>query len=309
MVKATGISSPDEVTDIQVAYADGIPLVNYHSWYDPTTGLGYPLASCKSKKVTRLDNNGFTFHVDCTFSTEPSQSGKDGPEDEQSSSPSPPPAGVSEIPAQISRAIVGREIVLYEAPAVDVQGQSIGAGGIPVSTRLMPSAGNRLQEEFEAPVTRMKPLLQYTITQFEDSFSDQKMMDRCFKVNDEEWRGFQAGSCMITAINAVKQRVQMDSGPEDKFRVSYTVMYDDYSVRDNNNNELFVGHNCALPLISRSFLEGDDVKYFVQEGTGMGNLGLIDSLGAAKPQADQQKAPDYVRFDTVDSIEFDFLPQ
>ena len=308
LVEATGITSPDDVTDIQVAYASGIPLVNYNTWYDPSTGLGYPLAICKSKSVKRLDNNGFLFHVDVTYATEQPQGGaSNGPEEE--TSPEPPPVDVTDISPQISRSITGREIVLYEAPAYDNTGSHLGpTEGLPITTRIMPSNGNKLQERFEAPVTRTKPLLNLSITQFEDTFTNQTMMDRCFKVNNASWAGFASKSCMITNISAVKQSVQMSTGEAEKYRVTYTIVYDDYTVTDSDGNSLFVGHSCALPLISRTYLEGDAVKYFVQEGTGIGNVGLITASGTAKDEADQIKAPDYVRFDTVDEISFSFLP-
>lgn len=308
LVEATGIVSPDQVTDIQVAFAAGIPIVNYHTWYDPTTGLGYPLAVCKSKSVKRLDNNGFLFHVDVTYATEPPKGDKsNGPE--QESVPQTPPNDVTDITPQVSRSITGREIVLYEAPAYDNSGTPIGAtAGEPVTTRIMPSNGNRLQERFDAPVTRTKPMLNLSITQFENSFSNQTMMDRCYKVNDSPWAGFASKSCMITSINAVKQSVQMASGQAEKYRVTYTVVYDDYSISNGAGGSLFVGHSCALPLISRTYLENDEVKYFVQEGTGIGNVGLITSTGTAKPAAEQNKSPDYVRFDTVEELDFSFLP-
>lgn len=312
LVEATGISSPDQVTDIQVAFASGIPVVNYNTWYDPTTGLGVPLAICKSKSVKRLDNNGFVFHVDVSYATEQPQGGSKGSTSngpEQETAPAPPPVDVTDISPQISRSITGREIVLYEAPAYDNTGAHLGpVAGQPITTRIMPSDGNRLQERFDAPVTRMKPMLTLSITQFEDTFSNQTMMDRCYKVNDAEWVGFPSKSCMITNINAVEQSVQMADGPENKYRVTYTILYDDYSVTDSAGNTLFVGHSCALPLISRTYLEGDAVKYFVQEGTGIGNVGLVTANGTAKADADQNKAPDYVRFDTVDEISFSFLP-
>ncbi len=307
LVKATGISSPDEVTDIQVAYASGIPLVNYHTWYDPTTGLGYPLAVCKSKKVTRLDNNGFVFHVDCTFSTEPSQKGKDGPEEEQA--PEDPPADVTDITPQISRSVVGREIVLYEAPAYSGVGPVGGVAGEKVSTRVMPSFDNKLKELFETPVTRTKPLLNLTVTQFEDTFTNQQMMDRCYKVNNAAWAGFASKSVMITGINAVKQAVQMASGMEEKYRVTYTLSFDDYTVTDSSGNDLFVGHGAALPLVSRSYINGLDsfkVEMFTKTGVGVGNVGLVDVSG--NPLLEQNGAPDYIRFDTVDEISFSFLP-
>ena len=172
----------------------------------------------------------------------------------------------------------------------------------------MPSNGNELQERFDAPVTRTRPLHNLTIRQFEDTFTNHQMMDRCYRVNDATWAGFVPKSCMITGINAVKQRVQMASGEEDKYRVTYTILYDDYTVTNSGGGTLFVGHAAALPLISRTYLEGDEPKFFVKEGTGIGNVGLIEADGTAKPTAEQNGAPDYVRFDTVDEISFSFLP-
>ena len=305
LVVAEGIDSPDDVTDIQVAYADGIPLVNYHTWYDPTTGLGYPLAVASTKTVKRLEANGFAFHVDVTYKTEASGQSKqgNGPTREDDG-PEAPPASVTDISPQISRSIVGREIVLYEAPAYSATA-ALGTR----TTRVMPSEGNQLQELFDAPVTRTKPLLQLNITQFEDSFSNAQMMKRCFKVNQAAWAGFASKSCMITNINAVKQAVQLAGGPAEKFRVTYTISYDDYSVTDSNGNNLFIGHAAGLPLISRTYLNskyGGKPSMFYVDELAYGNVGLINSSGY--PLANQNGAPDYIRFDTVDEISFNFLP-
>ena len=308
LVEATGIDSPDDVTDLQVAYANGIPLVNYHTWYDPNTGLGYPLAVCNSKTVKRLENNGFFFHVDCTFQTEASGQSKQGNGPTQEEPAEVPPVDVTDITPQISRSIVGREIVLYEAPAFEAGpngGTSMGVR----TTRVMPSTGNTLKELFDAPVTRTKPLLQLNVTQFENTFSNSTMMERCYKVNDAAWAGFPSKSCMITNINAVKQRVQMASGEQDKFRVTYTISYDDYTVTDSNGDSLFVGHSAALPLISRSYLDHLDdnkPKLFYVDELAYGNVGLINTDGHSLE--DQDGAPDYIRFDTVDEISFSFLP-
>ncbi len=336
LVKATGISSPDEVTDLQVAYANGIPLVNYHTWYDPHSGLGYPMAVCSSKTVKRIDSSGFNFHVDVTYKTEPPASGKDGKETQGPTEESPdepptePPENASDIDPKISRTITSREIVLYEAPAYsagligggNVNGAVGGVDGVPVSTRVMPSTGNKLKEMFDIPVTRNKPLLSLSITQFEDDFSNATMMNRCLKVNNAEWAGFPSKSCMITNINAVKQSVSVvdtdvngdpveprEIVPRDMFRVTYTVLYDDYSVRDSSGNTLFVGHAAALPLISRSFIDDQNSNvpkmYYIEE-LALGNVGLNDISG--HPLTNQSGAPDYVMYDTVDEIDFSFLP-
>ena len=300
-----------QVTELNAAYANGIPLVNYHTWYDPNTGLGYPLAVCNSKTVTRLENNSAAFYVDVTFQTESSGSSSqgNGPDKEDPEDvPTEPPADVSDISAKVTRAIQGREIVLYEAPAYGSNNNFVGN----ISTRLIPSFNGKLRDMFDAPVTRTKPLLNITITQFEDEFTNQTMMDRCFKVNGAAWAGFVSKSCMITHINAVKQSVTMKDGDDvvdsEKFRVTYTILFDDYSV-SNSTGPLFVGHAAALPLISRSYINvnnSNKPSLFYVDELAYGNVGLTDIDG--RDLEDQTGRPDYVRFDTVDEISFDFLP-
>ena len=292
-----------KVTDLHVAFAYGIPVVNLHTFYDQITGVGMPLAVCSDKKVKRLEGNAATFQVDVTYKTEPMQG--NGPTQEKPSAsqttPSPPPTAPTDIDPQVSRSVVGREIVLNSAPAYGSNNQALGV----LSTRIIPSDGDIIKDEFNQPVTRTKANLQLTVTQFEEDFSDQDLLDRCYRVNEEEYRGFPAKSAMITNINSVPQIVQTDTGEEEWSRVTYTILIDDYTV-ENQAGPLFIGHAAGLPLISHYHNQGGELnEFWKDEESGLGGVGLIDVTGA--PLLDQSGAPDYIRFDTVDEIPFDFL--
>jgi hypothetical protein len=303
----------DDVTDVHVAFAPGIPIVNYHTWYDSTTNVGIPLAVCNSKTVRRLDSNATVFEVTCAFATEPGKQSK-AQESETPSNPQPetPPASVTDIDPVVTRGVVGRDIVMHAAPAYGPNGSAVILGpnlnAETISTRFLPVADafgvgiDGLRNEIDQPVTRKKPLLQLTITQFEDTFTDQDLLDRCYKVNLTAYRGFVIKAAMITNINAVAQSVQMAAGPAEKYRVTYTILVDDYTVVSDANATLFVGHAAAVPLIGHWHLDAnDDAVQFQQTGAGIGAVGLLNLDGTAK---DPDDTPDYVRFDTVEETEF-----
>ncbi len=304
----------DDVTDVHVAFAPGIPIVNYHTWYDSTTNVGIPLAVCNSKTVRRLDSNATVFEVTCAFATEPGKQSK-SQESETPSNPQPetPPTSVTDIDPVVTRGVIGRDIVMHGAPAYGPDGLPVfddGQGNpFVLSTKFLPctgldAQGNEvdLKNEIEQPVTRKKPLLQLTITQFEDTFTDQDLLDRCYKVNLTAYRGFVIKAAMITNINAVAQSVQMAAGPAEKYRVTYTILVDDYTVVSDANATLFVGHAAAVPLIGHWHLDAnDDAVQFQQTGAGIGAVGLLNLDGTAK---DPDDTPDYVRFDTVEETEF-----
>lgn len=307
--------APDDVTDVHVAFAPGIPVVNYHTWYDSATNVGIPLAVCNSKTVRRLDSNATVFEVTCTFATEPGKQSK-AQESETPSNPQPetPPASVTDIDPVVTRGVVGRDIVMHAAPAYGPDGLPVFADAnnnpIVITTKFLPCTTQLnaqgddvdLRNEIEQPITRKKPLLQLTITQFEDTFTDQDLLDRCYKVNLTPYRGFVEKSAMITNINAVAQSVQMAAGPAEKFRVTYTILVDDYTVVSDADETLFVGHAAGVPLIGHWHLDpNDNAIQFQQSGAGIGAVGLLNLDGTPK---DADATPDYVRFDTVDETEF-----
>ncbi len=309
--------SPDDVTDVHVAFAPGIPIVNYHTWYDSATNIGIPLAVCNGKDVRRLDENATVFEVTCTYATEPPgsmQSKAQEAEDPTDPEPEEPPTNVTDIDPVVTRGVVGRDIVMHAAPAFRPNGAAVfdvDGDGVAdtISTRFLPctavdGAGDliELKNEIGQPITRKKPLLQLSVTQFEDTFTDQDLLDRCYKVNLTTYRGFPAKSAMITNINAIEQGIQMAAGPATKFRVTYTILIDDYTVVSDADATLFIGHAAGVPLIGHWHLDANDkAVQFQQSGAGIGGVGLLNLDGTAK---DPDSTPDYIRYDTVDETEF-----
>lgn len=310
----------DSVTNVR------IPQVNYNTYYDSVANVSVPLAVCTSKTVTRKQENTAVFEVDCSFQTGGGSGGGGGAkqgkaqefETPQDPEPQEPPTNVTDISPVVTRSVVGRDIVLHSAPAygADGLGEDLELGVR--STRYLPTLdafGNgELSNEIDQPITRKQPLLQITVTQFEDTFTDEDLLKRCFRVNTQEYRGFPVKSAMITAINAVEQNVQLAAGPADKYRVTYNILIDEYSAEDSTGTSLFIGHAHGVPLIGHWYFDenGDARQFLVGEETGIGNVGLISVLGERLGDpgvgGNQLGAPDYVRFDTVDEIDFeDFM--
>lgn len=317
--------NPSKVSDVHAAYATGIPIVNYNTWYDAGSNIGMPLAVCQSKTVKRMDANATVFEVTCTFKTEAGKQGQaEEVQDGDDPQPEPPPADVTDISPVVTRSVVGRDIVLHDAPAygyddLPVFNDVIGGGALPIQTKYLPCTEVdpatqdffELKNEINQPVTRKQAMLQLTVTVFEDTFTDANLLDRCYRVNTQPFRGFQAGSTMITAINAVKQSVQMAAGKQDKYRVTYNMLVDTYSVTYQGVN-LFVGHNTAVPMVGKFFRKVKDdgsfkAKQFAQRGAGLGAVGLV--LLDGTPAPDQMGRVPYLRFDTVQEANFNnFLP-
>ncbi len=328
LVKITDPSDPNfnpsKVSDVHAAYATGIPIVNYHSWYDAGSNIGMPMAVCKSKSVKRMDANASVFEVTCKFETEAGKQGQSQEADGDNPEPEEPPTDVTDISPVVTRSVVGRDIVLHEAPAYGYDDEPVfeivaGSGvATPIQTKYLPcteidpDTGNLLdiRNEINQPITRKQAMLQLTVTVFEDTFTDANLLERCFKVNFGTFRGFPAGSTMITAINAVKQSVQMAGGQAEKYRVTYNMLVDTYSV-EYEGDTLFVGHSAAVPMIGKFFSKdvGGDlkVKQFAQKGAGLGAVGLV--LLDGTKASDQMGQVPYIRYNTVEDLDFSsFLP-
>ena len=335
---ANGNFGPDDVTDYQVALATGIPIVNYHTWYDANTGLAIPMAVCKSKSVRRLDANGTVFEVSCTFQTETSGSGKQAQREEATDPTTPEPqtassiTQASDIDPVWTRSVVGRDVVMHSAVgyhsnnnALTLAGQFDDGSPKPISTKYLPvdniarvgggKPNLELRNEINQPITYKQPMLQITITQFEDDVTDANLLARCYSVNDQAWNTggggatYPAKSAMIKSMNAVKQSVATDDGAggvqqTEMYRVTYTILIDEYSV-NNSTGSLFVGHAAAVPMIGHwhEDPENDDkAVQFTNAKSAVPTVGLIDFEGVPKPNQDE--SPDYVRFDTVAETDF-----
>jgi len=320
-------AAKDSVTNLR------IPQVNYNTYYDPVANVSVPLAVCTSKTVTRKQENTAVFEVDCSFQTGGGSGGGGGGEAKQGKAqefetpqdpePQEPPTNVTDIPPVVTRSVIGRDIVLNSAQAygADGLGEDLDLGIR--STRYLPTLDNfgngELSNEIDQPITRKQPLLQITVTQFEETFVDQDLLDRCFKVNTQEYRDFPIKSAMITAINAVEQEIVVKAGAGVAkavwHRVTYNILIDEYSAQDSTGTSLFIGHAQGVPLIGHWYFDenGDARQFLVGEETGIGNVGLItvlgERLGDPGVGGNQLGAPDYVRFDTVDEIDFEVFMQ
>ncbi len=346
LVKASDPSDadfgPDKVTDVHAAYATGLPIVNYHTWYDEVTGVVIPMAVCKSKNVRRLPENGTVFEVSCSFQTESSGNGKQSQREEVENPEAPEPKkaedieGADDIEPVWTRSVTGRDIVLHSAVAYDstdtpltIAGQNPDGSPKPIATRFLPvnniarvgagKANLELRNEINQPITYKQPMLQITITQFEDNVTDANLLARCFSVNLTDWDTgnggptYPAKSAMIKSMNAVKQSVTVKKAgggvkQQEMYRVTYTILIDQYTVQ-NSTGSLFIGHAAGVPLIGHWHEDpSDDSKavQFTNPKSGLATVGLVDFNGV--PKGNQDESPDYVRYDTVAETEFsDFL--
>tara|TARA_R110000824_G_scaffold10010_7_gene44362 strand:+ start:2580 stop:3626 length:1047 start_codon:yes stop_codon:yes gene_type:complete len=297
---------PEDITELHVASAAGIPIVNVNTYYHAPTNTGNPFAVCTGKRVTRSKQNGTVFTVDATYSSQASDSSKTekpGGGDNTGT----PPAAFTDIPATLSRSLTMREVRRYNAPAYSAD---LAINGAELNTTFLPQNANqatRVGEKLGVPVMTKTSNISYTLTQFEATFTDNNLIARGYKVNSDVWRSNVVKSCMITGIDAVEQTVQLAAGPTSGYRVTYSIDVDNYTVTDSNANSLFIGHATGIPLVSGHHLNaaGDKVLPFSKGNLGIGAVGLVDIN--MQPLADQTGSPDYVMFDTVNEISFSFL--
>ncbi len=324
-VIVTDPADPDftgaDVTDLEVAFAPGLPLVNYNTYYDFHNNVGMPLAVCKSKSVKRDSSASNMFVVSCSFQTEPASSKNGKTQEKASDATQPPPATPTDVDPVVSYSMGVIERVLDSAPAYATDDSALGE----LDTNLLPcdqtaDCAGDWGEEFRMPVTKKVPTVTMTITQFESTWSWEKILERGYKVNNAAWGADSVVKAwMITNINAVEQSVKIDDGAggvtdAEWYRVTYTITRDAYTVSNYNTatnlmEDLFVGHAAALPLMSKKYIEynpggTDVVKKFLTEDLDP-FIGKVDVY--AVPLPDDAAGPNYVRFDTVDELNFSFL--
>ncbi len=309
-----------DVTDLEVAFAPGIPLVNYHTYYDSYANVGMPMAVCKSKSVKRDSGASNMFVVTCSFATEPATSKNGKKEEKADDATQEPPLTPDDIDPVVSYSMGVREVVVDTAPAYASDDTPLGV----ISTAILPCDPNSVVAdkwgpEFQMPVTKKIPTVTMTITQFESTWSWEKLLERGYKVNFFAWgNDTVAKSWMITNINAVEQSVKIDDGvggvtDADWYRVTYTIMRDAYTVKNYNTvtgqvDDLFVGHAAALPLYSPVYIDTvaspDEIRIFLTKDS-VPYIGRVDHEGAPLPSTTQ--GCNYVRYDTVDDVDFSFL--
>lgn len=278
----TSATHPGHVTDIEVACIAELPVVNRTTWYSATSGVGMPFAVCRAKEVTRSQENAFVFDVKCTFETGDIEA-------EQCSAA--PPSSLTDITPLVTATIGSYERVLY----ADKDGKQCWQ--LPTGT------------PFQQPITETVPTLTLSITQFEASITYDQMMERSFKTNNAPYRTKDAGLWMIGAVKAVEQDVQLAAGNTAAVKVTYPLILSErYFTKPgltiDENNRTVYGHDKVQPLVDTMHFDDDD-NLVPTERNGQIRSGYIDENGKIRPTPnDNDKRPDYLRFRSQDSVNF-----
>jgi hypothetical protein len=282
----TSALTPADVTDVQVGCLSGLPVVNRSTWYSSITGASMPFAVCRSKDVKRNAGNAFLFDVTCTFET--------GDIEAEQCAVAEPPVDLTDITPIETAKIGSYDRVIYQDKSEPAK-QCFKYDGT--------------ETPFAVDIVEKIPTLSIVIEQFEASITYEQMMERSFKVNDATYRTKDAGLWMIGEVQAVEQEVQLQSGLTVCAKVTYPIMLSEryfYPPGVNSSNvanKTIYGHETVVPLVDTMYLDGADVK--VNEENGSVVPGYINTDGTKRtPAGVEDERPDYLRFKTLESIDF-----
>jgi hypothetical protein len=282
----TSDQSPDQVTDVDALGATGLPTVNASTYFDANNNTSRPFMLCVDKSCRRDTNNGSVFWVTAKF-----EEIVDGYE----SGSNPCPNQLTDITPQVTAKVTAKEKVLYEdysTPAVDCF--------------RLPVVG----EKYNTPATTDWSELVITVKQYEVSITFEEMMRRLSLVNSTTYRSKAAGRWKIIDVRVKEVEVTLCSGTTTAVLCEYDILLSEYSVgnydntQDDGIKDIFVGHDTALPLISRFYNDGSGKKSFADTATGYGKIGFILEDGNVKPD---DTRPDYKVYITTKRGPFNFL--
>ncbi len=282
--------APDTVSDNMAIEATGLPTVNGTSFFDAAAGESRPYMLCKSKSCKRDQANGSVFFVTAKY--EEIIDGRENPSQ-------PCPNDLTDITPQVEAKIGTSQRVIYE---------DFSAPDTKDCARL-PVVG----EKFNAPVTTDDPVLTLTIKQYVASMTFNEMMYQQNLVNSTTYRGMPAGRWKIVGVRPKEVQVTLCSGEVDAVLVEYDIELSVYSVGNYQTGggengtpykTEFVGHDTAMPLISKFFNDGSGKTAFADAATGYGSVGFILEDGNVNPNDDR---PNYMIFKTCRRGPFTFL--
>ena len=276
----------DLVTDTEAIQAPGLPVVNGTTYYDSNTTTSRPFMLCKSKSCKRDSKNSSRFLVTAKYE-EIVDGGEEGG--------SPCPANLTDITPQVSAKVTAKEKVLYE----DYSSPAVDCFRIPA-----------VKEPYNTPVTTNWSELVLTVKQYEASIAFEEMMRRMSLVNSTVYRGKAAGRWKIVDVRVKEVEVTLCAGTTTAALCEYDILLSEYSVgnydntQENGIKDVFVGHDTAMPLISRFYDDGSGKKSFADTATGYGNIGFILEDGSVKLD---DTRPDYKVYKTTKRGSFSFL--
>ena len=277
----TSALTPADVTDVEIGCLPQLPTVNRTTWYSATTGTSLPFAVCRSKTVKRMTDNAFVFEVTCNYTT-------GAVESEQCAAV--PPTNLSDIVPEVSASVGVYDRTVYTDKTFPGPKQCWSFVGT--------------DTPFATPVMEKIPTLTIVVTQFESSITFEQMLERSYKLNKSTYRSKGKGLWMIGAVQAVEQDVQLAGGPTSAVKVTYPIMLSErFFYPPGSNVKTIYGHDTTIPLVDTVYLDGNDIKPFEKGGSVVS--GYINTDGTERvPANDEEKRPDYLRFKTLEDIEF-----
>ena len=286
---AGGFIGADNVSDTQVLDAPGLPKVNGTSFFDSNSDTARPFMLCTNKTSRRDSKNGSVFWVTAEF--EEITDGRENPG-------VPCPSDLTDIAPKSTGAVTLVPKVLYE----DMSTAAVDCYRMPA-----------VYEPYEIPVTTDDPRFVLQIEQYVSSITYDAMLYRIGLVNNTPYRGRAAGHWKITGLTVKDVEVTLCTGSVTAAHCTYNIELSDYTVGNyitggGPNGELykqfFVGHDTALPLISRFYNDGGGKKSFADGATGYGNVGFILEDGQVNPN-DQR--PNYKIYQSTRKAPFTFM--
>ena len=277
------------VSDTQVLDAAGLPKVNGTTFFDSNSGQARPFMMCTGKSCRRDPKNGSVFWVTADY-----EEITDGGENPGSDCP----VLLTDITPKSIGAVTLVPRVLYE----DMSPAAKDCYRIPV-----------VNEPFETPVTTDDPRFVLQIEQYESSITYDAMMYRIGLVNSGRYRTKPAGYWKIVDLTVKEVEVSLCNGTVTAAHCTYSIELSNYSVGNyitggGPDGELykqfFVGHDTALPLVSRFYNDGAGKTAFADNATGYGDVGFILETGEPNPNDER---PNYVIYQSTRRGSYSFL--
>lgn len=259
----------EDVDPYSVATASGLPVVNKSIYsFD---GKVIPFVICRNKTATQVEGNGLLWNVSCRYRAVLPTNSSEG-----NNVPIDPPQSLTDITPQETPELGETEKVLY-----------VDKSETPKKIQL--PSGNWWAE----PAIERIPVLRLKITQYEESVTYEQLLERKLKVNETTYRGQPRYDWLIENIEPVEVDVTLASGTVTAALVTYTLALSPHLYGWKDDRALF----------DTVYLDGATWKPFLDGDPPTLRPATIDVTGALKSNG-TATTPDYVQYETYDTIDF-----
>lgn len=282
-----------------VLNAPGIPIVGKTTYTTGTKILPYVV--CRDKTAQQNPKKLSRWTVKTKFSTPPSRSGGSGAggATEAENAPIAVPAAITDISPVQSVSLGQIQKVLYFENAAN----ALAVGRPPRDCALTPT-GNWWSQ----PVMQKLPTFRLKHTQYEARIEYETMLERKFKINENEWNSKPAFMWLISDVEATEVEVELIAGTTTAAMVTYTIdLHPDARLDPALENNVYGWREVRALFDTQYWSHPEDdpdrkLKAFQTEIPGKASAGYIDIDGLKR--ADQTGEPDYIDYMTFDRINF-----